>query len=84
MPYGQNKRVNFNSIVINALRAKEKTKFKQFLKINDLSFLTSKVSKIDNELTIKGQFFDHFLILPRILPDHLQTIYRQLVDTRLL
>ena len=31
MPYGQNKRVNFNSIVINALRAKEKIKFKQFL-----------------------------------------------------
>jgi len=31
MPYGQNKRVNFNSIVINVLRAKEKTKFKQFL-----------------------------------------------------
>jgi hypothetical protein len=32
MPYRQNDRGNCISIVINALRAKEKTKFKQFLK----------------------------------------------------
>jgi hypothetical protein len=31
MPYGQNERGNCFSIVINALRAKEKKKFKQFL-----------------------------------------------------
>jgi hypothetical protein len=38
MPYGQNERGNCFSIVINALWAKEKTKFKQFL--NKLVALT--------------------------------------------
>ena len=33
MPYGQKKREEFISIDINALRAKEQTKFKQLLKI---------------------------------------------------
>jgi hypothetical protein len=31
VPYGQKERENCFSIVINALRAKEKTNFKQFL-----------------------------------------------------
>jgi len=37
MPYGQNKRGNGFSIDIYALRAKEKTKFKQFLIIGNIN-----------------------------------------------